>query len=90
MKAVLARIKEWIKENRTAPIWEMIEELKSKMKGIINYGVTDNSKSLGKYAYRIRLLLFKWLNRKSSDWTKFQKLLDKCALPTPTIKGEYI
>lgn len=91
MKAVLARMKEWIKENRTTPIWEMIEELKTKMRGHYQfYGVTDNSISLERYAYKIRLLLFKWLNRrsqrKSFDWIKFQKFLAKCALPTPVIK----
>jgi hypothetical protein len=29
------------------------------------YGVTDNSKSLERYAYKIRQLLFKWLNGRS-------------------------
>lgn len=54
------------------------------------YGVTDNSKGIGCYAYEVRELLFKWLNRRGKrgcmNWDKFNQLLKKFPLPAPRIR----
>ena len=91
MKASLVRMKEWLRTNRVIPIWDLVDKLKSKLRGYYQYyGITDNIFSLGQYAYKVRMLLFKWLNRRSQKrsftWEKFDKFLDKCALPKPRIR----
>jgi len=91
LKIVLARMKEWIKMNRAIPTWDLVEKLRSKMHGHYQYyGITDNSFAIDLFAYKVRKLLFKWLNRRSQKrsftWEKFQKFLEKCELPKPRIK----
>ena len=90
MKASLARMKEWLKQNRVIPIGDLVEKIRSKMRGHYQYyGITDNIYSLGLYAYHVRRLLFKWLNRRSQKrsftWEKYEKFLGKCAFPKPRI-----
>lgn len=84
-------MKEWLKANRVIPIWDLVDKLRSKMRGYYQYyGITDNIFSLDRYAYKVRMLLFKWMNRRSQKrsftWEKFNKFLDKCALPKPRIR----
>ena len=91
MKASLVRMKEWIRASRVNPIGELVEKLKSKLLGHYQYyGITDNIVALNLFAYKVRILLFKWLNRRSQKrsftWEKFQKFLAKCDLPQPRIK----
>jgi len=90
LKASLARMKEWLRTNRIIPTWDLVEKLKSKMQGHYQYyGITDNIFSMEQYAYKVRVMLFKWLNRrsqkKSFTWDKFRKFLAKCSLPKPRI-----
>ena len=68
-----------------------MDTVKRKLIGHYNYyGVTDNSKSIGSYAYEVRKLLMKWLNRrsqkKSYDSKGFNQMLERYKLPTPKIK----
>lgn len=90
MKASLARMKEWLKQNRIIPIGDLVEKIRSKMRGHYQYyGITDNIYSLDRYAYHVRRLLFKWMNRRSQKrsftWEKYEKFLSKCAFPKPRI-----
>ncbi len=53
------------------------------------YGITDNSDKLNEFVYRIRWILFKWLNRRSQrrsyNWASFTELLKCFPLAKPRI-----
>ena len=81
----------WIKDNRNKPLAEIMDTVKRKLIGHYNYyGITDNSKSIDNYAYEVRKLLMKWLNRrsqkKSYDSKGFNQMLERYKLPIPKIK----
>jgi len=89
--AKLKGYKEWLKANRTLPTGEIMRKTAAKLQGHYGYyGVTDNSKRIQGFAYRVTQLLFKWLNRRGKrgcyTWEKFQKLLELHPLPKPRIK----
>lgn len=90
-KQKVKEFKMWIKENRNKPLTEIMETVKKKLIGHYNYyGITDNSKSINNYAFEIRKLLMKWLNRrsqkKSYDSKGFNQMLEWYELPIPKIK----
>lgn len=90
-KQKIKEFKIWIKENRNKPLAEIMETVKKKLIGHYNYyGITDNSKSISNYAFEIRKLLMKWLNRrsqkKSYDSKGFNQMLEWYKLPIPKIK----
>lgn len=90
-KQKVKEFKMWIKENRNKPLNEIMKTVKKKLIGHYNYyGITDNSRSISNYAYEIRKLLMKWLNRrsqkKSYNSEGFNKMLEAYKLPTPKIK----
>lgn len=90
-KAKLREFKEWLKKNRTLPTPKLMQRVASKLMGhIAYYGVTDNSQGICRFAYEVRRLLFKWLNRRGKrgcmSWEKFELLLRKFPLPTPRIR----
>lgn len=89
-KAKLRVMKEWLKKNRTLPTPKLMKIVASKLRGhIAYYGVSDNSRGINRFAYEVRRLLFKWLNRRGKrgcmSWEKFEKLLKKYPLPAPRI-----
>ena len=68
-----------------------METVKRKLTGHYNYyGITDNSKSINNYAFEVRKLLMKWLNKrsqkKSYDSEGFNQMLEWYKLPIPKIK----
>jgi len=82
--------RDWLKANRTLPTDELMEKVTSKLRGhFAYYGVTDNSEGISRFAYEIRRLLFKWLNRRGKrgcmNWEKFNLFLKKLPLPRPRI-----
>jgi len=84
-------MKTWLQSNRTLPTAKLMAILSAKLSGhYAYYGVTDNSKAIGNYSYQVRLLLFKWLNRRGKrgcySWEKFEQLLQRFPLPTPRLK----
>lgn len=86
----LREFKEWLKKNRTLPTPKLMKTVASKLRGhIAYYGVSDNSQGIGRFAYEVRRLLFKWLNRRGKrgcmSWEKFENLLKKFPLPAPRI-----
>ncbi|MCK5681855.1 group II intron reverse transcriptase/maturase [bacterium] len=88
--AKIRMIKEWLKANRTLPTRELMVKVAMKLRGhYAYYGVTDNSKGINRFAYEVRCLLFKWLNRRGKrdcmSWDKFNLLLKKFPLPQPRI-----
>jgi len=91
LKVKLAEFKTWIKQRRNkAKMNCIMEEIKAKLRGHYQYyGITDNSKGINAYYVFVRKMTFKWLNRrsqkKSFDWSKFIKYLEKNPLPAPRI-----
>lgn len=85
-------MKEWIKENRTMPVVNLIKKINQKLRGHYQYyGVTDNTKDVKSFANKAKWLLFKWLNRRSQRRsytieTFFDGLLKAFPIIEPTIK----
>lgn len=89
--AKLQMFKDWLKTNRTRPLRELMPIVAAKLRGhYAYYGVTDNSQAIGRYAFEVRKLLFKWLDRRgkrgSMNWEKFNYLLKLFPLPMPRIQ----
>ena len=87
----LLAFKEWLKANRTTPAPELMKTVVAKVRGhIAYYGVTDNSRGIGRYVHEVSKLLFKWLNRRgkrgSLTLEKFCKFLKRFPLPRPLIR----
>ena len=81
----------WLKKNRHLRLKDLIHALNLKLRGHYQfYGITDNFKSIDNFYYYTRLMLFKWLNRrsdkKSYSWEGFVELLKIFPLLRPTIK----
>ena len=65
-RSKIRSMKQWIKDNRTRPVKEIIETVNAKLRGHYQYyGVTDNLWEIQKFRDITRRLLFKWLNRRS-------------------------
>ncbi|MBS3779649.1 MAG: group II intron reverse transcriptase/maturase, partial [Desulfovermiculus sp.] len=76
----LVRMNVWCRSNRHESLKYQHLRLCQKLTGYFAYfGITGNSKSIGKYYYQVKVLWRKWLNRRSQrsrmDWGKFNKLL---------------
>jgi len=89
-KAKLAAFKEWLKKVRTMKTAELWDTVKAKLRGhYAYYGVTDNAKGISRFAYEVRKLLHKWLNRRGKrgclSWVKFDEMLARFPLPAPRI-----
>ena len=88
--AKIQMFRDWLKASRTLPTDELMEKVASKLRGhFAYYGVTDNSRGISRFAYEIRCMLFKWLNRRGKrgcmNWEKFNLFLKKFPLPRPRI-----
>jgi group II intron reverse transcriptase/maturase len=83
-------VKDWLRANRTLPTRELMGKVVAKLRGhFAYYGVTDNSRGISRFAYEVRCLLFKWLNRRGKrgcmSWDKFNRFLKKFPIPQPRI-----
>ncbi len=72
---------------------EMLRQARNRVAGHLNYyAVTDNSKSCSNFVYRAKLLLFKWINRKSQrkayTWPQFEQALVWADWPIPRIRKD--
>jgi group II intron reverse transcriptase/maturase len=94
MKSRLARsiqrIEQWCRRNRHKPIREQWKELCAKVRGHYGYyGITGNSRSLGKFLNQVHRSWQRWLGRRKSrqkfTWEKFNILLARYSLPIPRI-----
>jgi len=99
MKRVTARkkftvkiraFKDWLKKSRTVKTAELWETVKAKLRGHFGYyGVTDNFPGISRFVHEVRLLLFKWLNRRGKrgciNWEKFSAILKRFPLPKARI-----
>ena len=87
----LKEMNEWLRKVRNqAKIKDIWKVLSSKLRGHYNYyGISGNSYEIQNYYYRTVLLTYKWMNRrsqkKSFNWEKFNKYLNKYPLPKPAL-----
>lgn len=80
----------WISDMRTLPVALIIKKLNQMLVGYYHYyGITDNSKAIGDFCFRVRRSLFFWLNRrsqkKSYTWDAFDMMLKEHPLARPKI-----
>ncbi|MEA3290973.1 MAG: reverse transcriptase domain-containing protein [Pseudomonadota bacterium] len=90
MSAKLKCFKQWLQKNRTLPTAEIMRMTARKLRGhYAYYGVSGNSKSISNFAYEVRMILFKWLNRRGKrgcmSYEKFDLLKARFPLPAPRI-----
>ena len=70
---------------------EMLRSARRRLQGYLNYyAITDNSQRCSYYVYRVKRILFKWLNRKSQrkayTWASFSMALAYIKWSTPRIR----
>lgn len=86
----LARVKDWLKQNRHLPIHDIWKGVRIRLLGHYHYyGITDNSPMLSKFHYWVTWLMFKWVNRRSQrnsyTWENFKMFLKINPLPAPKV-----
>lgn len=82
--------KYWIKANRNMELKELMQKTNEKLIGHYQYfGVTDNSRAIGRYENEVNKLLFKYLNkrsqRKSYTYEEFEQMKKQYPLARPKI-----
>ena len=93
-RAIL-NVSNYIKKNRHMKLRDLIAALNVKLRGHYNYyGVTFNSLSIERFHKMVRLLLFKWLNRRGGkvklNWITFsEQVMKYTPLLLPVIKHSY-
>jgi len=86
----LQRVAEWCPRNRHLPVREQHEMLVAKVRGHDNYfGITGNSRALGRFLHEVKRTWRKWLHRRSHrarmTWERFRLLINRYPLPWPRI-----
>jgi group II intron reverse transcriptase/maturase len=77
----LRKFSDWAKKaRRVLKKGEMLRQARARVIGHLNYyAITDNAERCGYYVYRVKHILFKWLNRKSQrkayTWESFARAL---------------
>lgn len=71
-----------IGEMRTLPVKEIVKKLNQILVGYYHYyGITDNSRSITSFRYRVTKSMFFWMNRRSQrrsyQWSGFLDMLTK-------------
>ncbi len=90
LRSSLAKVTEWIKAQRHAPVRQLVEALNARLRGHYNYyGWIGNCRSLCSCFYQVIRLLKKWLGRRSQksrmSWEKFTALVKRFPLEKPRI-----
>ena len=90
LKRALGAIQEWCRLNRHRKLAEQHRMLALKMKGhYAYYGITGNSRMLGRFCWNCKFIWWKWLNRRSQhrhlSVKRFFEKLDRNPLPNPRI-----
>lgn len=86
-RSKLNNVKNWARQIRNrAPLGVIWKTFCAKLRGHVQYyGVSFNSKSVGRFLREATEILFKWLNRrsqrKSFDWNKFRLFQKQYPLP---------
>jgi len=77
----ISKVYQWIKASRHRKLSELVGELNVKLRGYYNYyGITFNSRSIGKYHKVVVRILFKWINCRGGKrvwpWSRYEKLIN--------------
>ena len=88
LRASIARLTEWCRDERRRRLRPLFVELNSKLRGYYQYyGVYGNYRSLKQFYTASTKILFKWLNRRSQrrsfTWVGFSEVLKAYEVPTP-------
>ena len=94
LQASIAKFKVWFRKFSGLPKKILFAKLNRKLRGYYNfYGIRGNYKSLSSFAYRVRQLFYKWLNRrsqrKSYNVVGFNALLKDFELVKPRICHDF-
>lgn len=86
----LQRVAEWCRRARHLPVREQHKTLVAKVRGHYNYfGITGNSRALGRFLHEVKRVWRKWLHRRSNrarmTWERFRLLVGRYPLPLPRI-----
>lgn len=86
----LQRVADWCRRNRHLSVREQHEVLVKKVAGHYNYfGITGNSRALGRFLHEVTRVWRMWLDRRSRrghmNWARFKLLSSRYPLPTPRI-----
>jgi len=86
----LQRVAEWCRKSRHLSVREQHKTLVAKVRGHYNYfGITGNSRALGRFLYEVERAWRKWLHRRSNrarmTWARFRLLVSRYPLPVPHI-----
>ena len=81
----------FIKSYRHMPVNELIKRINKVLDGYCSYyAITDNTPMCSNFLYRVRRLLFYWLNRrsqkKSYTWPQFADMLKVYPLHSPKVR----
>lgn len=87
VKLAESALNTFLKANRHKQIWEI---LKAKLRGHYNYyGISGNYVAIRAYYTKTKLLVFKWLNRRSQKksfiWEAYGRYLIRNPLPIPKL-----
>lgn len=73
----LKEIKSWCRENRHRSKQDQHRELGAKLRGHFGYyGVSNNSRALSAFKYKVLVIWRKWLSRRSQKGLTWQQFLD--------------
>lgn len=92
-RIALAAILSWIKEeSRRLGTTAILNMLRQKLQGHWNYyGVSGNIEMLSRFYWKVRRIIYKWLNRRSQrrscNWQVFSDMLNYHKIPKPRIIG---
>lgn len=89
-RRALQRVTEWCSRNRHRPVREQHKMLVVKVRGHYNYfGITNNSRALGRFLHEVKGVWLKWLGRRSGrthmTWERVDQLLSRYPLPWPRV-----
>ena len=78
----LQRVAAWCRKARHLPVREQWKTLAAKLRGHYAYfGITGNSRALGRFVYEVKRVWRKWLHRRSNrvELTRFSGQVDYAA-----------
>lgn len=89
-RRALKRVSDWCRGSRHLPIMEQRKQLARKLRGHYSYyGITGNSRSLGRFQYEVIRTWKRWLDRRSqrgrARWSYFVRWLAVFPLPAPVV-----
>lgn len=90
----IRNFKTWCKKYRTCKLESFFKTLNSKLRGYYNYyGLMGNSKRLWEFFRIVKMILYKWMNRRSQresyTWEGFEEMIKHFRILKPRIVETY-